>query len=169
MNYRKYKLKSKYGKLTIIGVPFIKDKRSFINTICDCGIKSIKRTNHVIGGLTCSCGCHAKEIFNKVITSHGLSKHPLYHKYKSMLSRCYNKNNKRYKDYGGRGIGVCKKWLNNFKSFYIWALRHGYKKYLVIDRINNYKGYSETNCRFVTHLISNRNRRNVKIRTGWNT
>ena len=37
---------------------------------------------------------------------HGLSNHELYSTYFNMINRCYNKNNKKYKYYGGKGIEV---------------------------------------------------------------
>lgn len=76
-----------------------------------------------------------------------------------MKSRCYNKNSKKYQNYGARGIAVCDKWKNNFKAFYNWALKNGYEygKGLSIDRINNDKEYSPNNCRIVTMFVQSRN------------
>ncbi len=51
-------------------------------------------------------------------------------------------------------------WLENSYSFVLWALDNGWKNELVIDRIDNEKGYSPDNCRFVTITESNRNKRN---------
>lgn len=44
-------------------------------------------------------------------TKHGLSTHPLYQTWKSMMNRCYNSSNKNYQYYGGKGIKVCKRWM----------------------------------------------------------
>lgn len=54
----------------------------------------------------------------------------LYKRYCDMKSRCYNKNKKNYKYYGGRGIKVCDEWLgeNGYNNFKKWALENGYKK-----------------------------------------
>ena len=46
--------------------------------------------------------------------THYLSKHPLYNTWKHIKNRCYNANDKDYKDYGGRGILVCDKWKSDF-------------------------------------------------------
>ena len=67
-----------------------------------------------------------------------------------MKKRCYDKSSKDYKNYGAKGVRICDEWLNDFESFYHWALAHGYKRGLTIDRICNSRGYSPGNCRWVT-------------------
>ena len=103
----------------------------------------------------------------------------LIHIYSGMKYRCYNPKCINYKDYGGRGITVCKEWLDNkrinvswhnnptkgFIAFKEWALSNGYRDDLTLDRINNAKGYSPENCRWVTHKEQNNNRRNNKLIT----
>ena len=76
-----------------------------------------------------------------------------------MRYRCYNENNCNYKYYGARGINVCKAWNEKFTYFYYWAIGHGYKKGLVLDRINNNGDYTPENCRFVTKRVSSENLR----------
>lgn len=79
-----------------------------------------------------------------------------------MNDRCYNKNNKRYKDYGGRGIIICDEWLNDNKRFFNWAKSNGYNDNLTIDRIDVNGNYEPNNCRWITLQQQNRNtRRNI--------
>lgn len=83
-------------------------------------------------------------------TTHGLSKHPLYSVWESMVSRCERVNSINYKYYGAKGIKVCRKWRDNPSSFVSWALDEGYKKGLQIDRINSNGDYEPKNCRFIS-------------------
>lgn len=78
--------------------------------------------------------------------------------YTNMCTRCNNPNVKVYPRYGGRGIKVCEEW-RTFKGFEEWALANGYRDDLTLDRIDNDKGYSPDNCRFVTYMENNQNRR----------
>ena len=95
---------------------------------------------------------------------HGKTHTRLYNIYKGMKRRCYNKTDKDYKDYGGRDITICDEWLNDFMSFYNWSMNNGYDESLTIDRMDNNKGYSPDNCRWVdVKTQSNNTRRNVYL------
>lgn len=88
----------------------------------------------------------------------------LYRIYNNMKTRCYNPNSPSYKNYGGRGITICEEWLNDFKAFYDWAISHGYRDDLTIDRIDVNGNYEPSNCRWVNAYIqSNNTRRNNYI------
>ena len=81
----------------------------------------------------------------------------LYDVLHSMKSRCYNPKHNSYKRYGGRGIDICREWLTNEDAFYDWCRHHGYRCGLQLDRIDNNRGYSPDNCRFVTPVENQRN------------
>lgn len=93
---------------------------------------------------------------------HGLSNTKLYRKYRSMLDRCYNSNNKSYKDYGARGIKVCDEWLgvNGVVNFFDWSLKNGYEEGLTIERKDVNGDYCPSNCCYVTNAEQQRNKRN---------
>lgn len=91
-------------------------------------------------------------------------KHILRQKLCDMKNRCYNSENKHYKDYGGRGITVCDEWMDKkegYANFQKWALENGWKESLSIDRIDVNGNYKPSNCRFVTLKENARNRRNT--------
>jgi len=121
---------------------------------CECGVERVFGGSSVSSGNSKSCGCLQREAISKIAKTHGLSGHPLYRIYYSMVQRCTNKKNKSFLEYGKRGISVCEEWLDvnvGFTSFYEWCLNNGYKEGLQIDRRSNDGNYEPSNCRFVTN------------------
>ena len=112
-----------------------------------------------------SCGCFKIKRSAERLTTHGCTNHPLYKEYRSMVARCYRKNHKHYSLYGGRGITICDEWLSSPQAFYDWVESIGGRpKGYTLDRIDNSKGYSPDNCKFVSMHIQSRNKRsNIQI------
>lgn len=77
--------------------------------------------------------------------------------WKGMRKRCNTPNNKAYEYYGGRGIKVCKRW-DKFENFLLDMGKRPSKGH-TLDRINNNKGYSKTNCRWATWRVQGLNKR----------
>lgn len=110
-----------------------------------------------------TCGCF--DYHHNHLYKNGLSNTRLRHIYDDMKSRCNNKNNLAYKNYGKRGIKVCEEWQNDFETFYNWAISHNYKENLTIDRIDNNGNYEPSNCQWITQDEQNRNKRNIILLT----
>ena len=87
----------------------------------------------------------------------------LHRCYSNIMLRCgvWKGGNKRnVSDYAKRGVKVCAEW-HEYKAFKEWALSHGWREGLVIDRIDNDGDYEPSNCRFVTQAENLLNRRNT--------
>lgn len=144
-----------YGRLFVEGW-YNRNKQGQIlwNCICICGkTTSIVRAS-LISGKTQSCGCLNKELLTKRTdvnyhTTHGLSKTREYQAWADMKVRCYNQNNKHFKDYGGRGINVCTEWYYSFPTF-LQDMGWRPSTHHSLDRIDNEKDYEPSNCRWAT-------------------
>ena len=73
----------------------------------------------------------------------------LYTVWSHMIYRCEKVTDPAYKNYGGRGISVCREW-HDPKMFFEWAQQNGYNDNLTIDRIKNDENYCPENCQFIT-------------------
>ncbi len=89
---------------------------------------------------------------------HGFYNSSLYRRWDCILQRCTNPNNKDYKNYGGRGIKVCDRWLNSFSAFYEDMGDIPFKD-AQIDREDNDGDYTLKNCRWTTSVVNAQNRR----------
>ena len=160
----------KFGKLEVIGVHDTGNRKTYYVCQCDCGNVKVVRADSLISGATKSCGCIKKQQDKTNLTAnnrHKMSGTRIYETWQDMKRRCYNKQNVRYNRYGGRGIKVCEEWLNNFQSFYDWAIRNGYSDDLTIDRIDNDGNYEPSNCRWSTVKEQCNNRSsNINITIG---
>lgn len=155
----------KFGRLTVCS-KFISEngKRKFLCK-CDCGNEVYVLTKHLISGHTQSCGCKIdKNFIGNISRTHGMSETRIYGIWLKMRNRIHMKNIKEYKNYGGRGIKICKEWDESFENFCAWAMLNGYRYDLSIDRIDVNGNYEPSNCRWTTAKVqANNTRTNIYI------
>lgn len=131
--------------------------------LCDCGGETAACTGQLRSGMTKSCGCIHREGLIARSTKHGGRHTREYALWSSMLRRCRSPNDRRYSDYGGRGIAVCARW-QTFENFVADMGQRPSPKHS-IDRIDNDKGYEPNNCRWATRTEQARNTRTNKLLT----
>lgn len=155
----------KFGRLTVIQRAENRGTKTCWKCVCECKKIVVVRGIHLITLHTKSCGCYNSELVTQRNTKHGMRESKLYSVWKSMRQRCYNEKCKDYKDYGSRNITVCDEWNESFEEFMKWALNGAYSNGLSIDRIDNSKGYSPDNCRWVTNKIQQNNKTDNRLIT----
>jgi len=156
---KKHNLTGKiFGKLAVISRQG--SDKSGKNSIwlckCECGNFCCVVRCNLIQNHTNSCGCFAIENSIKIFTTHGKSYSKAYFHWTDMKTRCTNKKNKGYKNYGGRGITICERWLNSFENF---LEDMGYpENEMSLERIDNKKGYFKENCKWIPKNQQAKNR-----------
>lgn len=156
----------RFGRLTVIRRDDSRKKAAYWLCVCDCGNEKVVQSCHLRSGATVSCGClHMENAFKSNWSTHGGSGTRLYAEWIGMKGRCCNKRNKRYPDYGGRGIKVCSEWLDSFEAFREWALANGYQDDLTIERKDVNGDYCPENCCWATQKEQQNNRRNNHLLT----
>lgn len=152
--------KDLYGRLQLLKRNKGQQKALFA---CSCGKKKKINYYNVTSGKVKSCGCYNSDVLRKRNTKHGLANrgrvHSIYKKWLKMKERCNNVHSISYKNYGGRGIKVCKRWDQSFLKFYE-DMGGTWEKGLTLDRIDVNKNYSPDNCKWSTFREQQNNKRN---------
>lgn len=91
---------------------------------------------------------------------HNMYGTPVYNTWCSMIARCNPNNKKDAPYYSDRGITVCDRW-KNFVNFY--ADMGDRPDGMTIERMDNNKGYSPDNCKWLSRFDQNRNKRSNRI------
>lgn len=130
---------------------------------CDCGEKTTVLVNNLLSGSSRSCGCLQRQRAsesNRERTTHALSDHEHYPRWRNMLHRCENPEDSHYSLYGGRGISVCPEWhdVAVFVAYLDSVLGPRPKGY-TFDRIDNEGNYEPGNVRWASPVTQRNNQR----------
>jgi len=153
----------KFGGLTVKRITGERNHRHemFIECVCDCGGAHTTLYPRLKSGNTKSCGCLQPLVAaqaGKYTVKHGDCTSPTYKTHRSMMRRCYDKNNISYKYYGGKGVTVCERWrgVENYPNFKVDMGER--PEGMTLDRFPNPSGnYEPSNCRWATPSEQARN------------
>lgn len=130
-----------------------------------CGSIKVYRKGNMIMARSCGCQTASNQSRDRTIHGHSHSgdrpASPTYNSWAAMLDRCLKPRHKSYKDYGGRGISVCDRWVRSFEAFLEdMGIR---PESATIGRKNNEGNYCKENCQWETMNQQMRNRRDNRM------
>ncbi len=157
----------KFGRYTARRyVGMNKRGRAIWEVECECGTVSTALSNSLLTGHTTSCSCLRYERTRAANTKHGFAKRgcktPEYIIRRGMIDRCENPNNRRWAEYGGRGITICDRWRTDFAAFLLDVGARPSSKHS-IDRIDVDGNYEPGNVRWATAKEQARNKTNNRM------
>lgn len=159
-----------FGRLLVVEMAYESSKDAKAKCICDCGAEKIVTAYNLKSGNTKSCGCLSRERAAELsrtacrreavgdrTRTHGYSRTPTYASWCDAKKRCYSPQNKRFAEYGARGISMCDAWKNSFEAF----LRDMGERpmAMTLERKDVNKGYEPGNCIWATRTQQAQNTR----------
>jgi hypothetical protein len=143
-------LGARFGRLEVIGKIFYKKgkderNRAFVKCKCECGKEMETAVDNIVCGGTKSCGCYAIERLierrrkNAKLECFSAKHRGAFQSWCNMVSRCYRRDHAHYKNYGGKGIVICKFFQQDARNIpKIIGLPEGDK--VTLDRFPDNKG-----------------------------
>ena len=160
-----------FGNWATLGPKFRIAKRVYQVCQCCCGISAPVPVLvcNLRSGTSTSCGCNNRKISSQHHTTHGQSKSREYVTWQGMKDRCQNPNSQRYRNYGGRGIRVCDRWLDPVNGYVNFLADMGRRPSDAhsIERKDNDGNYSANNCEWAISKKQGRNRRSNRLLTAF--
>jgi len=144
---------ARFAHRAVLGFHKRNGKRRYWWCRCNCGaVESVRDDSLARSCMACS---------RRAVTAHGMSRTPEFAAWSQMISRCTDSNRHDWQTYGGRGIAVCRQWLQSFESF-LYAMGPRPSPNHSLDRYPNHEGnYAPNNCRWATRSEQARNRRST--------
>lgn len=142
----------RYGRLIAIQRVPNHGRRTAWLFQCDCGARVELQLENVRAGITSSCGCLRIDVTRARSLTHGhhigRRESRTLKSYTHAKARCFNVNDPKYPQYGGRGITMCPEWAQNFETFLrdMGECPPG----RTLDRVNVHGHYEPRNCRWAT-------------------
>jgi hypothetical protein len=154
------------GYLTLTTYAGSDGTKSLWHAKCVCGktitIPGTEAVKQQKRGIRASCGCMRRATISEKLTTHGMSRHPAFAVWRSMIDRCTLPTHQAWRNYGGRGIGVCEEWRASFAAF--WSdMGPTYLHGLTLERKDNSAGYSAANCTWATTKRQANNTRRSRV------
>lgn len=144
----------RFGRLTALKATGERKNRSPVWLCqCDCGNTVAVPRQSLVSYSTQSCGCLRAYLAEQKEQAQNIhhSRAVLYRVWADLFRKCTNPEYENYANFGGRGVKMCAKWLENPDTFIDWSLANGYdtsapEGHNALDLIDPNGDYCPENC-----------------------